>query len=196
MITGNRAEAREFGRRTIEIAERCRFDYFQLLGGQYVLIPSPTSPVTWPSSSSTELGMDLVGHGAFRPTYLGIVAQNHHYLGERRPGAAGARRGHGPAGIVRGAGPPTGPAAPARRDHDRGLPRSDGRGGRGSRRRDRDRPRPGVTRPGAAGRQRPGPAAPRRPPAGLGHRIRAVLERFPPTPRAPNSPRRSTCIGV
>ena len=32
MITGNRDEAREFGRRTMEIAERCRFDYFQLLG--------------------------------------------------------------------------------------------------------------------------------------------------------------------
>jgi len=27
-------------------------------------------------------GMDLVGHGAFRPTYLGIVARNHHYLGD------------------------------------------------------------------------------------------------------------------
>ena len=32
MITGNLDEAREFGRRTLEIAERCRFDYFQLLG--------------------------------------------------------------------------------------------------------------------------------------------------------------------
>ena len=29
--------------------------------------------------------MDLVGHGAFRPTHLGIIAQNHHYLGNADP---------------------------------------------------------------------------------------------------------------
>ena len=29
--------------------------------------------------------MDLVGHGAFRPTHLGIVAQNHHFLGDADP---------------------------------------------------------------------------------------------------------------
>jgi hypothetical protein len=28
------------------------------------------------------LGMDATGHGAFRATYLGIVARNHHYLGD------------------------------------------------------------------------------------------------------------------
>ena len=27
-------------------------------------------------------GMNLVGHGAFRPTYLGIVARNYYYLGD------------------------------------------------------------------------------------------------------------------
>ena len=81
MITGNREEAREFGRRTIEIAERCRFDYFQLLGTQYLLMPEPDQPCEVADLEQYALGMDLVGHGAFRPTHLGIVAQNHHYLG-------------------------------------------------------------------------------------------------------------------
>jgi class 3 adenylate cyclase len=81
MITGKREEAREFGRLTIEIAERCRFDYFQLLGKQYVLMPEPDQPCEVAELEQYALGMDLVGHGAFRPTHLGIVAQNHHYLG-------------------------------------------------------------------------------------------------------------------
>ncbi len=85
MITGNRDEAREFGRRTMEIAERCRFDYFQLLGTQYVLMPEPGRPVAVADLEQYALGMDLVGHGAFRPTHLGIVAQNHHYLGDADP---------------------------------------------------------------------------------------------------------------
>jgi Mrp family chromosome partitioning ATPase len=85
MITGKREEAREFGRLTIEIAERCRFDYFQLLGKQYVLMPEPDQPCEVAELEQYALGMDLVGHGAFRPTHLGIVAQNHHYLGNADP---------------------------------------------------------------------------------------------------------------
>ena len=85
MITGNREEAREFGRRTMEIAERCRFDYFQLLGTQYLLMPEPDQPCEAAELEQYALGMDLVGHGAFRPTHLGIVAQNHHYLGNAGP---------------------------------------------------------------------------------------------------------------
>jgi len=85
MITGNRDEAREFGRRTIEIAERCRFDYFQLLGQQYVLMPEPDRPSDVTELEQYGAGMDLVGHAAFRPTYLGIVAQNHHFLGDAEP---------------------------------------------------------------------------------------------------------------
>jgi class 3 adenylate cyclase len=85
MITGNREEARQFGRRTIEIADRCRFDYFQLLGKQYVLMPEPDQPCDVAELEEYALGMDLVGHGAFRPTHLGIVAQNHHYLGNADP---------------------------------------------------------------------------------------------------------------
>ena len=82
MITGNADEAREFGRRTIEIAERCRFDYFRLLGQQYVLMPEPDRPTDVTELEQYGTGMDLVGHAAFRPTYLGIVAQNHHFLGD------------------------------------------------------------------------------------------------------------------
>ena len=85
MITGNREEAREFGRRTMEIAERCRFDYFQLLGTQYLLMPEPDRPCDVAELEQYGLGMDLVGHGAFRPTHLGIIAQNHHYLGDPDP---------------------------------------------------------------------------------------------------------------
>jgi hypothetical protein len=85
MITGNPDEAREFGRRTIEIAERCRFDYFQLLGQQYVLMPEPGRPSDVTELEQYGVGMDLVGHAAFRPTYLGIVAQNHHFLGNADP---------------------------------------------------------------------------------------------------------------
>ena len=85
MITGNPDEAREFGQRTIEIAERCRFDYFQLLGQQYVLMPEPDRPSDVTELEQYGAGMDLVGHVAFRPTYLGIVAQNHHFLGDADP---------------------------------------------------------------------------------------------------------------
>ena len=85
MITGNPEEARAFGRRTIEIGERCRFDYFQLLGQQYVLMPHPDRPSAVSELEQYGAGMDLVGHVAFRPTYLGIVAQNHHYLGNVDP---------------------------------------------------------------------------------------------------------------
>ncbi len=82
MITGNLPEAREFGQRAIEIGERCRFDYFQLLGGQYKLVPEADRPCDAAELDRYGQGMDLVGHGAFRPTYLGIVARNHHYLGD------------------------------------------------------------------------------------------------------------------
>jgi class 3 adenylate cyclase len=79
LITGNTDEARAFGQRTIDIAERCRFDYFQLLGGQYRLVPEPDRPCDIAELEGYGQAMDLVGHGAFRPTYLGIVARSHHY---------------------------------------------------------------------------------------------------------------------
>ncbi len=82
MVTGNLEEARRFGRRTIEIGERCRFEYFQLLGGQYKLLPEADRPCDVAELEMYGAGMDLVGHGAFRPTYLGIVARNHYYLGD------------------------------------------------------------------------------------------------------------------
>ena len=82
MVTGDLEEARELGRRTIEIGERCRFEYFQLLGGQYKLVPEVGQPCDAAELEMFGQGMELVGHGAFRATYLGIVARNHHYLGD------------------------------------------------------------------------------------------------------------------
>lgn len=79
MIMGDFEEAREFGRRTLEIADRYRFDYFRLLGGQYVLVPEPDQPCDQAQLVQCGEAMDLVGHIAFRPAYLGIVARNHHY---------------------------------------------------------------------------------------------------------------------
>ena len=46
------------------------------------------------------LGMDLVGHGAFRPTHLGIVAQNHHYLGNADPALQALDEAHGTVGVL------------------------------------------------------------------------------------------------
>ena len=82
MVTGNLKEARELGQRTIELAERYRFDYFELLGGQYKLLPQTDRPCDVAELEMYGEGMNLVGHGAFRPTYLGIVARNHYYLGD------------------------------------------------------------------------------------------------------------------
>ena len=82
MATGDLEDARSYGRRTIEIGERCRFEYFQLLGGQYMFVPEADQPCDAAELEMFGQGMVLVGHGAFRPTYLGIVARNHHYLGD------------------------------------------------------------------------------------------------------------------
>jgi len=82
MMTGKRDEARGFGQKTIEIAERCHFEYFRLLGYQYLLIPEPDRSFEVKQLEAYALSMDLVGHGAFRSTHLGLVAQNHYFRGE------------------------------------------------------------------------------------------------------------------
>ncbi|MGH9298088.1 MAG: hypothetical protein ACRDZP_08960, partial [Acidimicrobiales bacterium] len=82
LVTGDRAAARELGHRTVEIAEQWRFDYFSVIGRQYVLIPEPELPVDVDELAACGAGMDLVGHGAFRPAYLGIAATNHLYRGD------------------------------------------------------------------------------------------------------------------
>jgi class 3 adenylate cyclase/tetratricopeptide (TPR) repeat protein len=82
LVLGNIDEARGFGGRTIEIAQRYRFDYFLLLGGQYSLLPEPDKPCDPSALVQCGDALELVGHAAFRPTYLAIVARNHHYLGE------------------------------------------------------------------------------------------------------------------
>ena len=82
LVTGNYDEAREFGRRTVEIADKYRFDYFRLLGSHYLLVPEPGRPCDQAELERCGEAIDLVGHIAFRPAYLGIVARNHHYLSD------------------------------------------------------------------------------------------------------------------
>jgi class 3 adenylate cyclase len=82
MMTGDAAGAREFGRRALDIAAERRFDYFNAVGGPYELVPEPGLPVDAAQLERCELAMDLVGHGAFRPAFLGIMARNHAYLGD------------------------------------------------------------------------------------------------------------------
>ena len=79
MVMGDVDEAREFGRRTVEIADKYRFDYFRLLGSHYLLVPEPGRPCDQAELEQCGEAIDLVGHIAFRPAYLGIVARNHHY---------------------------------------------------------------------------------------------------------------------
>jgi hypothetical protein len=82
LVLGSLDEARQFGSRTVDIADRCRFDYFRLLGGQYLLLPEPGRPCDHAQLLACGDAMELLGHAAFHPTYLGLVARNHHYLGD------------------------------------------------------------------------------------------------------------------
>ena len=82
MVMGDFDAARAFGRRTVANADRYRFDYFRLLGAQYFLLPEPGRPCDEAALVQCGEAMELVGHAAFRPTYLGIVARNHYYLGD------------------------------------------------------------------------------------------------------------------
>ncbi len=82
MIAGDAAGARAFGQRTMDTADQCRFGYFTVIGRQYVLAPEPDLPSAADELAQCEVAMDLIGHGAFRPFFLGIVARNHAYLGD------------------------------------------------------------------------------------------------------------------
>ncbi len=90
MIGGDIAAARAFGERTLAIAAQHRFEYFTLIGRQYVLLPEPGAPVDPAELAACEAAMDLVGHGAFRPFFLGLVARNHLYLDEPERALAAA----------------------------------------------------------------------------------------------------------
>ena len=82
MIAGDAAGARGFGQRTMDTADQCRFGYFTVIGRQYVLAPEPDFPAAAEELEQCEVAMDLIGHGAFRPFFLGLVARNHAYLGD------------------------------------------------------------------------------------------------------------------
>jgi hypothetical protein len=83
MITGDAEGARALGRQTLDIAEQCRFDYFSVIGRQYVLVPGADFPGDAAELERCEAGMDLIGHGAFRPAFLGIVARSHAKAGNQ-----------------------------------------------------------------------------------------------------------------
>ena len=82
LAEGNLDEARQFGQRALETADRCRFDYFRLLATQYLWLPEPDRPCDPEQLAACGQAMQLLGHAAFRPTYLAIVARNHHYLND------------------------------------------------------------------------------------------------------------------
>ena len=159
MITGDAEGARELGRRTLDIAEQCRFDYFSVIGRQYVLVPEPDVPGDPDELEQCEAGMDLIGHGAFRPAFLGIVARSHSYAGNHdgaleRVGDAllvaqkSGERVHQP-DLLRLRAEIIATAHPERMDEV--VTDLD--------RRRRDRPGPGVPRAGPAGGERSGPTA-------------------------------------
>ena len=81
-VMGNLDEAREFGTRTLEIADQYRFEYFRLLGMQYVLVPERDQPCEEADFVQSGTMLELVGHAAFRPWHLGMLARNRYYLGE------------------------------------------------------------------------------------------------------------------
>ncbi|HSZ35620.1 MAG TPA: hypothetical protein VK773_00905, partial [Acidimicrobiales bacterium] len=81
-LVGSLDEARDVGRQTLDTANRFRFDYFRLLGSQYLLLPEPGRPCDEAALVHCGEAMELVGHAAFRPWFLGNVARNHHYLGD------------------------------------------------------------------------------------------------------------------
>jgi class 3 adenylate cyclase len=82
MMTGDARAARQFGHRTMDTAAECRFDYFTVIGRQYVLAPEPDLPAEVDQLEQCESEMDSIGHGAFRPFFLGVVARNHAYRGD------------------------------------------------------------------------------------------------------------------
>ena len=124
MITGDAAGAREFGRRTLDIAEQCRFDYFSVIARQYVLVPEPDLPGDADELERCEAGMDLIGHGAFRPGLPRHRGSEPFLWREsgRCTRAGGRRAPRGPE--VGRMGSPTGPAAPAGRRSSRPPTRS------------------------------------------------------------------------
>jgi class 3 adenylate cyclase len=82
LVSGNPSAARDLGEQTLGIAAQCRFDYFSVIGRQYALVPEPGAPVDAEQLADCGAAMDRVGHGAFRPAFLGIVATNHLYRGD------------------------------------------------------------------------------------------------------------------
>jgi hypothetical protein len=81
-VMGNLGEAREFGVRTLRIADQYRFEYFRLLGTQYLLVPERDQPCEEAEFVQCGAALELVGHAAFRPWHLGMLARNRYYLGQ------------------------------------------------------------------------------------------------------------------
>lgn len=82
MIMGDNAGARALGRRTVEIADLHRFDYFRAIGYQYVLVPDGDTGASEDELAGWEAAMDMVGHAAFRAGFHWIAARNHAARGD------------------------------------------------------------------------------------------------------------------
>ena len=82
MIMNDERGAREFGKKTLDIAEQHRFDYFRAIGYQYVLVPDDEVRATADELATWESAMDTVGHAAFRPAFHWIAARTQFFEGD------------------------------------------------------------------------------------------------------------------
>ena len=170
MLTGDPAGARQFGQRALDIAATCRFDYFSVIGRQYVLVPD-TGPAERPRRPPPVRGRD----GPRRPRRLPPRLPGNRRPEPRlrrgaRPGLGEARRCVRRRRRVRGADPSAGPPAVAGRADRRRPPGPHRRRRRRPAVRHRDRDVAGLRPVGAAGGQPAGGAGRRHPSERLARR--------------------------
>ncbi len=82
MITGNLDEAREFGQRTLEIADAAASTTSGCSAPSTCWCPSPTAVRRGGARAVRRRRWTSSATGRSAPRYLGIVARNHHYLGD------------------------------------------------------------------------------------------------------------------
>jgi hypothetical protein len=82
MVMGDESASREFGQKTLDLAEQHRFDYFRAIGYQYLLVPDDDISANPDELTTWEAAMDMVGHAAFRAAFHWIAARTHAVQGD------------------------------------------------------------------------------------------------------------------